>query len=91
MSINKKNISMNLSSKIGIPLDVSSNILDTFIELIKINSQNNVIKISQFGSFCYKNSPTRAGRNPKTGESFPINKRSKLTFNSSNKVRKTLN
>jgi nucleoid DNA-binding protein len=91
MNTNKKNISANLSSKIGTPLEMSSKILDVFIELIKINSQDKAIKISQFGSFCYKKSPTRVGRNPKTGESFAIKKRSKLTFNSSAKVRKILN
>jgi nucleoid DNA-binding protein len=91
MSINKKNISINVSSKIETSLVLSSNILDVFIKLIKINSTDKVIKISQFGSFCYKDSPTRVGRNPKTGESFAIKKRSKLTFNPSSRIRKILN
>ena len=91
MGINKKNISASVSSKIDTSLDLSSSILDAFIELIIINSKDKIIKISQFGSFCYKNSPKRVGRNPMTGESFAITKRSKLTFNTSNRVRKILN
>jgi integration host factor subunit alpha len=91
MSIEKKKISINISSKIDTPLAVSSNILDVFINLIKTNSKGKVIKISQFGSFSYKDTPSRMGRNPKTGELFAIKKRSKLSFNTSSKVKNTLN
>ena len=91
MSIEKKKISINISSKIDTPLAVSSNILDIFINLIKTNSKDKVIKISQFGSFFYKDTPSRMGRNPKTGELFAIKKRSKLSFNTSSKVKNTLN
>ena len=91
MSISKKNISVNISSKIEIPLKLSSSILDAFIDLIKRNSKDKVIKISQFGSFHYKKSPERAGRNPSTKESFVITKRKKLSFKSSNKIKNFLN
>ena len=91
MSISKKKISENLSSKIEITLNLSSNIIDVFIGLIKTNSKEKVIKISQFGSFYYKKSPERTGRNPKTKEPFVITKRKKLSFISSNKVKNILN
>ena len=61
------------------------------ISLIKSNSVNKTIKISNFGSFYYKKTPKRVGRNPKTKEIFPIHARSKLTFLSSNKVKNLFN
>ena len=68
---------------------ISSEILNCFINLIKSNSVNKTIKISNFGSFYYKKTPTSRS-NPKTKETFPIPARSKLTFLSSNKVKELL-
>ena len=70
---------------------LSSEILNCFINLIKSNSVNKTIKNVNFGSFYYKKTPRRIGRNPKTKETFPIPARSKLTFLSSRKVREIFN
>lgn len=91
MSLGKKDISINISSKAQISSRTSVNIINSFIELIKINSQDKIIKISKFGSFYRKSSPARIGRNPKTKEEFIVVERSKLTFKSSNKVKNNLN
>ena len=91
MSIGKKDISINISSKIKISSSLSSDILDKFINLIKNNSKDQIVKFSKFGSFYRKISPSRKGRNPKTKQEFAITERSKLTFKSSNKVKSTLN
>ena len=91
MSIGKKDISRNISSKIKTSSSLSSDILDIFIDLIKNNSKDKVVKFNKFGSFYRKNTPSRKGRNPKTKEEFIISKRSKLNFKSSNKVKTILN
>tara|TARA_B110000003_G_scaffold252662_1_gene267420 strand:- start:425 stop:700 length:276 start_codon:yes stop_codon:yes gene_type:complete len=91
MSIGKKDISINISSKVKISSSLSSDILDEFIDLIKSNSKDQIVKFSKFGSFYRKISPSRKGRNPKTMQEFAITERSKLTFKSSNKVKSTLN
>ena len=91
MSICKKDISRNISSKIKTPSSLSSDILDRFIDLIKNNSKNKVVKLTKFGSFCSKTTPSRNGRNPQTKEEFIIKERSKLNFKSSNKVKAILN
>ncbi len=91
MSICKKDISRNISSKIKISSSLSSDILEIFIDLIKSNSKSKVVKFSKFGSFYLKTTPSRNGRNPKTKEEFLIPERSKLNFKSSNKVRAILN
>ena len=66
MSIGKKDISRNISSKIKTSSSLSSDILDIFIDLIKNNSRDKVVKFNKFGSFYRKNTPSRKGRNPKT-------------------------
>jgi integration host factor subunit alpha len=91
MSICKKDISKNISSRIKTSLSLSSDILDIFIDLIKTNSKDKVVKFSKFGNFYRKTTPSRNGRNPKTKEQFLISKRSKLNFKSSNKVKAILN
>ena len=91
MSLGKKDISINISTKAHMPLSTSSEILNSFLELVKQKSKSSSIKLSNFGTFYYKSSPSRIGRNPKTKETFPISKRSKLTFKSSNSVKNIFN
>ena len=47
--------------------------------------------IKNFGSFNYKKTPKRIGRNPKTLEEFEIKARKKLTFRPAEEIKKTLN
>ena len=91
MSLGKKDIVKNISSKTHFSKLISDRLLNSFINIIKNKTEYKTIKISNFGTFSYKKSPYRLGRNPKTKESFPITERSKLTFLSSNTIRKILN
>tara|TARA_Y100000768_G_scaffold36515_1_gene23870 strand:- start:193 stop:468 length:276 start_codon:yes stop_codon:yes gene_type:complete len=91
MSLGKRDIVKNISAKASLSNLVSGEILNSFLSLIKSNSVNKTIKISNFGSFYYKKTPKRIGRNPKTKETFPIPARSKLVFLSSNKVKDLFN
>tara|TARA_B100000575_G_C23009276_1_gene581398 strand:- start:46 stop:321 length:276 start_codon:yes stop_codon:yes gene_type:complete len=91
MSLGKRDIVKNISAKASLSKLVSGEILNSFLSLIKTNSVNKTIKISNFGSFYYKITPKRIGRNPKTKETFPIPARSKLVFLSSNKVKDLFN
>ena len=91
MTISKKDISLNIKKKVNISNNLSLNILDSFLNFIKKNSNAGTIKISQFGSFKRKTSMSRMGRNPKTKEAFIIPKSHKLSFKSSSKVKSTIN
>ena len=91
MSIGKKDISRNISSKIKTSSSLSLDILNIFIDLIKNNSKDKVVKFAKFGSFYRKTTPSRNGRNPKTKEEFLITERSKLNFKSTNIVKANLN
>ncbi len=90
MSLGKKDIIKNISSKAQISLSDSSFLLNNFIDLIKSN-KDRYIKIHSFGTFSIVATPQRIGRNPKTKELFKINARKKLKFNPSNKIRNILN
>ena len=49
------------------------------------------MNISNFGTFIYKKTPSRIGRNPKTLKEFKIKPRQKLTFRPSHEVKQNIN
>jgi integration host factor subunit alpha len=91
MSLGKKDISINISTKAHISFDTSEKILNSFLELLKENTLNKTLKISKFGTFVRKFTPRRIGRNPKTKQEFVIKQRLKLAFKSSNTIKTLLN
>ena len=91
MSLGKKDISKNISTKAHISLKKSERILNNFLELLKNKSKSNTLKISNFGTFDRKISPERVGRNPKSKQEYVIKKRSKLIFKNSKNVKSILN
>ena len=90
MSLGKKDIATNITSKALFPSKLSQVFLESFISILK-KSPANSIKISNFGVFYIKESPERVGRNPRTREEFKISRRKKLSFKASNNVKSILN
>ena len=91
MSLSKKDISKNISTKAQIHNKYSDKFLNNFLAIITNYSKKNHVKISNFGSFYMKESPARKGRNPKTMEFYNIQKRKKLSFNTSQKIKELIN
>tara|TARA_B100000609_G_C17133168_1_gene391366 strand:+ start:633 stop:908 length:276 start_codon:yes stop_codon:yes gene_type:complete len=91
MTVSKIKISENISKSIGISVKESSKITEAFIKFIKVNSFHRDIKISGFGTFKYKETVKRSGRNPKTGESYIIPVMKKLNLNVSKKIKEIFN
>ena len=91
MSLSKIDISKNISTKAQIHNKYSEKLLNSFIAIITNYSKKNHVKISNFGSFYMKESPARKGRNPKTMESYNIQKRKKLNLNISQKIKELIN
>jgi nucleoid DNA-binding protein len=91
MSLGKKDIIKNISSKALISNEQSSLLLELFLNHIRSKSKSSIVKISGFGSFLYKRSPSRLGRNPKTKENFNIPAISKLHLRPSSRVKNILN
>ena len=90
MSLVKKDIVKNISSKALIPSKTSSLVLEAFLSFIKENKRHQ-IKISKFGTFYLHKSPARIGRNPKTKEEFKIPASEKPVLKVSNKVKSVFN
>ena len=91
MSLGKKDIIKNISSKAQISKKDSHKLLNQFIKILLSKTQDNSVKISNFGTFYYHKSPKRIGRNPKTKQEFSIDERYKLTLLVSDKIKKLIN
>ena len=91
MSVNKKNIIKKIVKDASLTNEDAYNVLELFLSSIKKYSRINKVKISGFGSFSYKKTPQRIGRNPKTKDSYIIPELNKLNFMSSNKIKEKLN
>ena len=91
MSLGKKDIVKNISSKAQIPNKISQKFLKSILHLITSKSKTHSVKISNFGTFYYHQTPKRIGRNPKTKEEFVINPRFKLSFKPSGNIKNLIN
>ena len=90
MSLTKKNLANNISQKLGLSKKDSLSFVQHFFRTL-IENKNKHINISNFGTFIYKKTPTRIGRNPKTLQEFKIRSRQKLTFKPSDEVKQSIN
>ena len=91
MGIKKSDIAKSISSNASISYALSKDILNSLVNIIKLNSNKFDIKIAKFGTFSNRVTPQRIGRNPKTGEEHLITERVKLNFVASNKIKNQLN
>ena len=91
MNFSKTNIIKNISKKSLVSAGDAKKILESFLSLIKNNSKLGSVKLSSFGSFSFKKTPKRLGRNPKTKDSYIIPELNKLNFKPSNKIKENLN
>jgi len=91
MNLSKANIAKNISKKSLVSASVANDILESFLSLIKNESKLRLVKLSSFGSFSFKKTPKRLGRNPKTKDSYIIPEMIKLNFKPSNKIKENLN
>ena len=92
MTLTKANIINDIADQIGYPKYLSSEIVETLLELIKgsLESGDDVL-ISNFGKFCVREKGERRGRNPSTGEDMMMKPRKVATFKCSGKLRKKIN
>ena len=91
MNFSKTNIIKNISKKSLVSAGDAKKILESFLSLIKNNSKLRSVKLSSFGSFSFKKTPKRLGRNPKTNDSYIIPELNKLNSKPSNKIKENLN
>tara|TARA_A100001388_G_scaffold176628_1_gene132170 strand:- start:229 stop:501 length:273 start_codon:yes stop_codon:yes gene_type:complete len=90
LSVTKKDLAKNISNKLGLSRKDSLFFVQNFFKAL-INNKSKSININKFGTFSYKKTPKRIGRNPKTLEEFSIKSRQRLTFQPSDKIKQTIN
>jgi nucleoid DNA-binding protein len=91
MNLSKSGIVKNISRKSLVSAAESKFILESFLSIIKNSSKLRPVKLSSFGTFSFKKTPKRLGRNPKTKDSYIIPELHKLNFKPSNKIKENLN
>jgi integration host factor subunit alpha len=91
MNHSKNDIVKDISKKSLVSSGDARNILESFLSIVKNKSKLRSVKLSSFGTFSFKKTPKRFGRNPKTKDSYIIPELNKLNFKPSNKVKENLN
>ena len=91
MNFSKTNIVKSITKKSEVSAVEAANILELLLLLIKNKSKLRIVKLSSFGSFSFKRTPKRFGRNPKTKDSYIIPEINKLNFKPSNKIKDKIN
>ena len=88
----RKELTYNISKRIGFSKNFSSKIVDDFFEsMIQYLIKSEQIKISSFGTFQVLNKKERVGRNPKTREEAKISSRKVIKFKPSSFFKKKIN
>ena len=91
MNISKANIVKSITKKSKLSALEATDILESLLLLIKNKSKLGIVKLISFGSFSFKKTPKRLGRNPKTKDSYIIPVLNKLNFKPSNKIKEKIN
>ena len=91
MSLTKNNIINYLKKNSSLSVGEASSIFESFLFVVKSKSKSKSVKLSGFGTFSFKKTPKRAGRNPKTKDSYIIPELYKLNFKPSSKVKEQIN
>ena len=91
MNFSKNILIKNIAKKSSVSSSDASSILESFLLLIKDKAKLKSVKLSRFGSFSFKKTSKRLGRNPKTKDSYIIPVLNKLNFKPSNKIKENIN
>ena len=91
MNFSKNILIKNIAKKSLVSSSDATSILELFLLLIKDKAKLKSVKLSRFGSFSFKKTPKRLGRNPKTKDSYIIPMLNKLNFKSSSKIKEKIN
>ena len=88
LALTKAHLAELLFEQIGLNKRESKDMIDAFFDLISdrlVDGKD--VKISGFGNFQIRTKAPRPGRNPRTGESIPIEARRVVTFHASHKLK----
>ena len=81
-----------LRKKVGRPKKECAELLEEFLgTMTDCLAEGTTIKVPNFGSFSVRHKGSRIGRNPKTGEEFPIPARRVVRFRPAEKLKHRIN
>ncbi|MFH2134990.1 MAG: integration host factor subunit alpha [Pseudomonadota bacterium] len=87
-TLTKAELADLLFEKVGLNKREAKDMVEAFFEEIRMQlAQGDSVKLSGFGNFQLRDKPQRPGRNPKTGEEFPITARRVVTFHPRQKLK----
>ncbi len=90
-ALTKAQLSDLLFEQIGLNKRESKDMIDAFFDLIASSLVDGTdVKISGFGNFQIRTKAPRPGRNPRTGESIPVQARRVVTFHASHKLKEQI-
>ncbi len=90
-ALTKAHLAEMLFEQIGLNKRESKDMIDAFFDLVSDSLvEGNDVKISGFGNFQIRTKAPRPGRNPRTGESIPIDARRVVTFHASHKLKEQI-
>jgi integration host factor subunit alpha len=90
-ALTKAHLADLLCDQIGLNKRESKDMIDSFFDLISDSLVEGAdVKISGFGNFQIRTKAPRPGRNPRTGESVPIEARRVVTFHASHKLKEQI-
>ena len=84
-------LAKQMSEKLNIPVSEMKLFIDNFVECMQDSIiEHNGCKIYGFGKFLVSKKSARVGRNPNTGEEYPISARKVVKFYPSISFKRTL-
>ena len=90
-ALTKAQLAELLFEQIGLNKRESKDMIEAFFDLVANNLVDGEdVKISGFGNFQIRTKSPRPGRNPRTGETIPIQARRVVTFHASQKLKELI-
>ncbi len=87
-TLTKADLAELLFERLGLNKRESKDMVEAFFENIHATLMvGEEVKLSGFGNFNIRRKAPRPGRNPRTGETIPINARNVVTFHASHKLK----
>ena len=92
INLTKKDLINSVYMQIGFSKNISENLIDEFLSIIKENLKvEKKLKLSKFGTFVIRAKKSRIGRNPKTKEQKTISNRYVVLFKASKEFKDFVN
>ncbi len=87
-TLTKAELAEMLFDRLGLNKRESKDMVEAFFDIVHdALVRGDDVKLSGFGNFNIRRKAPRPGRNPRTGESIPINARHVVTFHASHKLK----